>query len=203
MKQIIIVLLVLILGIMGYNLYKKHQRFNPPNYEYQIPEKIASMNTDSELLYDYYQAVEELNAYVITQWSDDRVDVRNPGDDDEEFVAAANRYAKKLGKVRFYEAQLVNSKKEVEPGLLSEEDRKKQLVLKMFYMDPDRNAMRIGDRGALVYEIQSLLISHGDSIKHDGLFNTETFNALKAFEAKNGLMADGKLDALTLDYLLR
>ena len=62
--------------------------------------------------------------------------------------------------------------------------------------------MQIGDRGALVYEIQRLLIQKGDSIVHDGIFSTETFNAIYAYEKQNGLFADGILDVVTLDYLL-
>jgi hypothetical protein len=73
----------------------------------------------------------------------------------------------------------------------------------MFYSDPVNNSLRIGDRSALVYEIQRLLISHGEVIQLDGLFNTETFNALKSIEEKNQLFTDGKLDAITLEYLLK
>lgn len=204
MKQIIIVLLILIIGIMGYNFYKKYQRFNPPNYEYQLSETIDPNHPDKALLLDYYQAVEALNGAVITQWSANGIDVRNPKDDDKQTLAAVSGYNKKLAFVKYFEGQLLNAPEEKsvekEP---SEADKKKMLIAEMFYANPNGNSLRLGERSALVFEIQQMLIDKGDSIKHDGLFRTETFNALKAFEEKNGLFPDGKLDGLTLEYLMK
>ena len=203
MKQIIIFLLLVIVGIMGYNLYRNYQRFNPPNYQYQVPEEISNTTMQSDLLYDYYKAVEELDAYVITQWSEDRIDVRNPEDDDQETSSAVAEYAKKKAKVRFYETQLLNPTKEKKVSKVpSEEERRNALILKMFYSDPGGNSLRLGDQNALVFEIQRILIESGDSIRHDGLFRAETFNSLKNYEEKNGLFPDGKLDAITLDHML-
>lgn len=204
MKQIIIFLLLIIVGIMGYNVYRNYQRFHPPNYQYQVPEAITSNATESKLLYDYYKAVEELDAYVITQWSDEGIDVRNPGDDGPGEVSAVSDYAKKKAKVRFYESQLLNPATiENEVPETSEADNKKMLIAEMFFSNPTTNALRLGDQNALVFEIQRLLIENGDSIKHDGLFRAETLNALKRYEEKNGLFPDGKLDAITLDHLLK
>lgn len=203
MKQIIIVLLIIILGIMGYNVYKKYQRFNPPNYEYQATESIDANHPNKALLLDYYQAVEALNGTVITQWSTNGIDVRNPKDDDKQTLAAVSEYTTKLGFVKYFESQLLNGPEEKPVKMeFSEEEKKKMLIAEMFHASPATNSFRLGDRGALVYEIQRILIQKGDSIKLDGVFNTETFNALKSFEEKNGLLPDGKLDAITLEYLL-
>ena len=202
MKQIIIFLLVVIVGIMGYNMYTKHQRFNPPQYQYAIPETIDANHANKALLLDYHEAVKALDGYVITQWSANGMDVRNPKKDNEETQAAVAEYNKKLANVEFYESQLLASEvKQEEPKLPSASEERKMLIAELFRAAP--NGPRIGDRNALVYELQGLLISKGDSIKHDGLFRTETFNSLKAFEAKNGLFPDGKLDALTMNYLLQ
>jgi murein L,D-transpeptidase YcbB/YkuD len=203
MKQIIIFLLIVIIAILGYNQYKKYKRFTFSEYEYKIPEEVNPNSADKALLLDYYEAVEYVNGYVITQWSSEDIDVRNPGDDDDEENAAVAEYRKRLAHVKFYESQLLNpSKKELKKEL-SEKEKRNELISKMFYSDPSGNTLRVGDKNALVYEIQRILIEMGDSIKHDGLFNTETLNALSAFEERNGLLADGKLDAITLDYLLR
>ncbi|MEM7185310.1 MAG: peptidoglycan-binding domain-containing protein [Bacteroidota bacterium] len=204
MKQIIIFLLLVIVGIMGYNLYRNYQRFHPPNYQYQVPEEIRANSSESDLLYRYYQAVEELDAFVIAQWSDEKIDVRNPEDDDAKTSWATNEYANKKAKVRFYETQLLAPMEPSKPKESpSEETTRKNLIKKMYYADPSTYALRIGDQNALVYEIQRLLIADGDSILHDGLFRTETFNALRSYEERNGLFPDGKLDALTLDHLLK
>lgn len=204
MKQIIIFLLLVIVVIIGYGQYKKYQRFSLSEYEYKVPETIQPNSVDKRLLLDYYEAVESLNGYVATQWSAESIDVRNPADNDAEDVAAVSEYRKRLANVKFYESQLLNSSEEetiaVRP---SEEEDKKKLILKMFYNNPAANSLRLGERSPLVYEVQRILIEKGDSIEHDGLFRAETFAALKAFEEKNGLFPDGKLDALTLEYLLK
>ncbi len=204
MKQIIIFLLIVIVGIMGYNMYKKYQRFNPPNYTYTIPQTIDANHPNKALLLDYHEAVSALNGYVITQWSSNGIDVRNPKKDNAETLAAVAEYGKKIANVNFFESQLTASEEkkpvETEPNAAME---RKMLVAEMFNANPSTNSLKPGERSALVYEIQRLLIQHGDSITQDGLFRTETFNALKAFEEKNGLFPDGKLDALTLNALLK
>jgi murein L,D-transpeptidase YcbB/YkuD len=204
MKQIIIFLLVVIVCLIGFGQYKKYKRFSLSEYEYKIPETLDIANADKGLLLDYYEAVEVANGYVITQWSSEGIDVRNPDDDDAEDMAAVAEYRKRLANVKFYEAQLLNPSENEKPEPeLSEIDKKKKLIQKTFYSNPNGNSLRLGERSALVYEIQGILISKGDVIQQDGLFRTETFNALQAFEGKNGLFPDGKLDAITLEYLLK
>ena len=204
MKQIIIFLLILILAAIGYGQYAKYKRFSLTEYEYKVPENLDVNLADKGLLLDYYEAVETVNGHVITQWSSDGIDVRNPADDDEEELAAVSEYRKKLANVKFYEAQLLNPSEAEKPKKApSETELKKQMTRGMFYANPSANELRRGERSAMVYEIQRLLNEKGDSIEHDGLFNVETFNALKAFEEKNKLFPDGKLDAITLEYLLK
>jgi murein L,D-transpeptidase YcbB/YkuD len=204
MKQIIIFLLLCIVGLIVYGQYKKYKRFSFSEYEYKVPDTLRAGTADKGLLLDYYEAVEAVNGYVITQWSSEGIDVRNPKSDDHEEMAAVSEYRKKLANVKFYEAQLLNpSENEEVKEEHSEADERKLLISKMFYSNPALNTLRLGERSALVFEIQRLLIEKGDSIEQDGLFRTETFNALKAFETKHGLFPDGRLDALTLDYLLK
>jgi hypothetical protein len=204
MKQIIIFILILILAAIGYGQYSKYKRFSLTEYEYKVPESLDVNSAEKGLLIDYYEAVETVNGHVITQWSSEGIDVRNPSDDDEEELAAVSEYRKKLANVKFYEVQLLNPSEGEKPKeALSEKELKNQITKGMFYANPAANTLRSGERSALVYEIQRLLIEKGYSIKHDGLFSVETFNAIKAFEEKNNLFPDGKLDAITLEYLLK
>lgn len=203
MKQIIIFLLVVILGILGYNMYSKYHRFHPPNYEYEIPEAITMGEEMSPQVLNYYEAVEALNGYVITQWGAEGIDVRNPSDDDAQTVAAVSKYRKKLAAVKMYEAQLLQPKKEiVQEKVLSEAEQKKILLRTMFSENPASYSLRLGERGAFVYEIQKLLIEKGYEIPLDGLFRNVTFESLKNFEEKQGLFPDGRLDAITFNRLL-
>ncbi len=203
MKQIIIFLLLVIIGIMGYNLYTKYKRFSLNEYAYKTPDDLDLTDADQGVLLDYYKAIEAVNGYVITQWSTHEIDVRNPKKDNEVTKAAVAVYREKLAAVSYYEILLRNPRKVSEEKPRKEIESKKELILKSFYANPKANELQLGEQNALVYEIQRLLIEKGDSILHDGLFRTETFNALKNFEERNGLFPDGKLDAITLDYLLR
>jgi peptidoglycan hydrolase-like protein with peptidoglycan-binding domain len=67
----------------------------------------------------------------------------------------------------------------------------------------DTQKLSYGQTSALIYEIQKKLVNLGDSIKVDGIYKRETKNAIKNFEAKNNLFADGYLDILTLDELFK
>ncbi|MEM7085837.1 MAG: peptidoglycan-binding domain-containing protein [Bacteroidota bacterium] len=204
MKQIIIFLLVVIVMIMGYNVYKKYQRFNPPNYTYTVPESIDANHPNKSLLLDYYEAVSALDGFVITQWSVNGIDVRNPEKDNGETLAAVSEYHNRLADVSYFESQLTAAEvKEpivVRPNTM---DERKMIIAQMFNANPEKNKFQLGERSALVFEIQGLLNQKGDSIAQDGLYKQETLNALKSFEAKNGLFPDGKLDALTLNALLK
>ncbi|RMA66076.1 peptidoglycan-binding domain-containing protein [Ulvibacter antarcticus] len=204
MKQIIIFLLLIIVGLIGYGQYKKHKRYSFSEYEYKVPDGIDVANANKGLLLDYYEAVETVNGFVATKWSAENIDVRNPSDDDAEDMAAVSEYRNRLANVKFYEAQLVNPKTEVAPVKdSSEAEKKKQLIKSIFNSNPIGNSLRLGERSAMVYEIQGLLIAKGDSIVHDGLFRAETFTSLKNFEEKHKLFPDGRLDAITLEYLLK
>ena len=201
MKQIIIFLLVIIVGLMGYNLYEKHKRFSLTDYEYKTPESIDVNKAKKEVLLNYFEAVEATNGYVITQWSANKIDVRHPKNDNAITEAAVIEYRKKLANVAFYEVQLLQSANKKQE-LPHKKEFKKNPIKKLFYQSPNSNQLIMGESSALAYEIQRLLISKGARLELDGLFLIETFNALKAFEEKCGLFPDGKLDAITLDYLL-
>ncbi|MCW5519874.1 peptidoglycan-binding protein [Aureitalea sp. L0-47] len=203
MKQIIIFLLIVIIGLIGWGQYKKYKRFSLEEYAYKTSDNIDTANADKAVLLDYYQAIEAVNGYVITQWSANGIDVRNPKKDNEQTKAAVAEYGNRLANVKYFEALLSSPPKKEKPKEFSKEDQKKQLIRKQFYANPSENSLRIGDRNAMVFEIQNILISKGHIIEHDGLFRAETFSALKEFEEKNNLFPDGKLDVITLEYLLK
>lgn len=222
MKQIIIFLLVLILLIIGYSQYKQYKRFTPPEYEYQVNDGIDLQYHDRSFLLSYYQAVENLNGYVISQWSNEGVDVRNPEDDDEETKAATAEYARKLGMVKFYEDQLVKASELKKEGFDNTDIRmleakgisakayseqqakntKRAKFMDMFERETAKNNIRLGSKSAFVFEIQKMLVDKGYDIPIDGVFKFATSEALGQFEEKNGLFRDGLLDTMTLERLL-
>ncbi len=216
MKQIIIFLLVIILGIISYGQYKQYKRFSLENYEYKTSDNIDLDYHDKSTLYKYYEAVEGVNSYIASQWSAERIDVRSPKDDDDETKLAVDTYAKKAAKVKYYEAQLEKSKRLKNSGLTNDEVKlfedkgitlkdlqKAESDAKMKSMFSDNTNLRLGERNAFVYEIQKLLVNKGFDIPVDGVYQSITSNAILDFEAKNNLFPDGKIDLLTLEALLK
>jgi hypothetical protein len=219
MKQIIIVLLIVILLILGFNLYSNYKRFHSPGSDYTSIQKIDLNYYDSTTLQNYYQAIEDVNSYVRMAWANDDVDVRNPEDDDEDTKAVVSGYTKKLGIVKLYEEKLVQSAKMKSEGLndndvLAFEESgfkakdynefiKRKFLMETFKSNPEKYSLKLGDFNSFVFELQKILVKKGYKIPVDGLFKDTTLKAIGAFEQKNGLFADGKVDAVTLDYLLR
>ncbi len=216
MKQIIIFLLVIILGIIGYGQYKQYQRFSLENYEYKISDNIDLNYHDKIMLYKYYEAVEGVNSYIASQWSAERIDVRRPKDDDAQTKIAVDTYAKKVAKVKYYEAQLEKSKSLKDKGLTNDEVKlfedkgitlkelqKAESDAKMKSMFNNNANLRLGERNAFVYELQKLLVKKGFDIPVDGVYESITSNAILDFETKNNLFPDGNIDLLTLEALLK
>ncbi len=200
MKKIIIFLLLVLVGLYGFNTYQRIQRFNVKNYSYQ-PIDIP-VGSEERLIKQYHIAIEELNGDVISQWSFHNIDVRNPKDDTEITKNAVDTYRKKLGYVKYLEARLKEAATAViASGKVKVIQENNNAVRDIFKQS--KRELRLGDKGVLVFEIQRILNKKGASIKQDGLFKEETFQALKDFESKEGLYVDGKLDFLTLEYLLR
>jgi len=53
------------------------------------------------------------------------------------------------------------------------------------------DSVKIGDSGSGVKQIQAALIAHGYKVSNDGKFGQQTSTAVKSFQTKNGLLADG------------
>jgi Putative peptidoglycan binding domain len=219
MKQIIIALFIVILLILGFNLYSNYKRFHAPGSDYVSNKKIDLNYYNAATLQNYYQAIEDANSYVRMAWTNDDVDVRNPDDNDDDTKAVVTGYTKKLGIVKLYEEKLVQSAKMKSEGLNDKEVIafeesgykskeynefiKRKFLMETFKSNPEKYSLKIGDYSSFVYELQNILVKKGYNIPVDGLFRDITLKAIGAFEQKNGLFADGKIDAVTLDYLLR
>ena len=214
MKKIIIFLLVIIVLLIGYGKYSQYKRYSSPEINYKTDKNVDVSYHNQEILMNYYEAVEALDSYVMLQWSANEIDVRTPEDDDIETKVAVENYAKKLAKVHFYEAILENSTNLKEKGLDNKEIKfletegvdLKTYKRKLKY-DKIKNLFNSnvklynGEKNAIIYEVQKELNRKGDTITVDGVYRIETFNAIKAFEEKNNLLADGYLDDLTLELM--
>jgi hypothetical protein len=218
MKKILILILIVIISIFAYNQYKEYQRFHPKNLNYKASNSIDLNYHDQTVVYKYNEAIATLNGYTITQWSTNEIDVRNPENDDTETQYAVNTYAKKLAKVKFYEAKLEQSLKLKNEGLsntdikyIEEKGITKEAYThsietekfrRLMLQELPKNNLVDGEKNAFVYQIQKLLVKKGFDIPVDGVYKNITSDALKAFEEKNQLFPDGKIDVMTLEALL-
>ena len=219
MKQLIILLLFIIVVLLGFGKYNEYKRFNVDAISYKTPENIDLNYHNKTTVFNYLEAVEDLNSFTTLQWTANDIDVRKPEEDDEQSIAAVKIYAKRLAKVIYYEKILQNSfqlKKNGTPNneiksieltgktikeLQQEEynTKYKDHVISLFNRSLKVN---YGQRSALIFETQKLLVKSGLNIKIDGFHRKETSNAIKSFELKNNLYPDGKLDFLTVETLL-
>lgn len=76
------------------------------------------------------------------------------------------------------------------------------LFMCWFTMVAAASAFRIGDQGSDVAEIQGELASLGYDVSADGDFGPATAEAIKAFQASQGLEADGLVGPATYSALL-
>lgn len=216
MKQLIIFLLLIIAFIIGFGKYNQYKRYNSPNVDYKTEKTLDFEYHNQDLVLNYHKAIEDLNSFVMTQWTANNIDVRTPEDDDEETKLAVTKYAEKLATINYYETKLEKSNSLKENGASNKEIKflektgkdfevyKKSLeISKIKSMFNPNNKLVYGHKSALIYEIQKKLIASGFDITLDGLYKIETLNAIKGFEEKNNLFADGHLDILTLDALFQ
>lgn len=214
MKQLIIFLLVVIAGLIGYGKYSQYKRYNSPEINYKTDKKIDLNYHNQELVLNYFEAVENLDSYTMLQWTANDIDVRTPEDDDVETKSAVDLYAKKLAKINYYEAILENSLQLKNNGLSNTEikfveengfdlatyKRKQNFEIIKSLFDTKVNLYK-GEKNAIIYEVQKRLKELGYKLNIDGVYRIETLNAIKDFEAKNNLLVDGFIDDLTLELM--
>ena len=218
MKQIIIFLLLIILGIMGYNAYERYHRFHGPGLNYQTDAPIDPKYHNPKVVEAYDHAIERLNGFVAQQWSFYRIDVRAPKKDNPETKAAVMEYQELLSDVRTIESILTLSthlKKEgysdldvknfEQPNYCINDtlNPKTKMLETWLAASPGDFDFGVGAEGPLVYEIQGMLNLMGAEITHDGIYRLETANAVEEFETARELYADGRMDPLTANELIR
>lgn len=216
MKQIIIFLLLVIAFFIGYGKYNQYKRYNFSNVNYTTNKTLDVNYYNQEFVINYYKAIEDLNSYVVSQWTANKIDVRTPKNDDEQTKLAIKKYANKLATIKFYETKLENSNSLKKQGFSNTEIqflettgtnlkdfKHKQEVDKIKNLFNQGEKLVFGKTSPLIFELQKQLNKKGFKIDIDGVYQIETLNAIKNFEEKNNLFPDGKIDLLTLDTLYR
>ncbi len=216
MKQLIILLLIIIALFIGYGKYQQYKRYNSPEVDYRTDKQIDLDYYNQDNVIEYHESIEDLNSFVMLQWSANKIDVRTPENDDIETKNAVKEYSKKLAKIKYFESKLENSfklKKQgnsnkeikylVEKGIDLNTKLKEDSFNRIKKLFVSSNKMYYGKKSALIYEVQKQLLKKGYQITSDGIFKKETQQTIKKFEDDNNLFSDGVLDLLTLDKLFQ
>ncbi len=216
MKQILISVSVIIIALVAFGKYQQYKRFHSTETKHIISKTIDLNYHNKAIVMNYYDAVEALNTYVSTQWNANKIDVIKPQKDNSLTKLSVAEYARKLAKVNYYESLLEQSNNLKAKGLSNEEIKlieEKGMSFEAYQKSLAKNKIKsmfnpaysiaLGEKSAFVYEIQKLLTQKGHNIPVDGVFEKITSEAVKVFEEKNQLFADGKLDVITLDLLLQ
>ena len=64
-----------------------------------------------------------------------------------------------------------------------------------------KKAVKAGDKGDLVVQVQDCLVEYGYLEKITGVYDSATVAAVKAFQEAHGLKVDGKCGEMTLQVL--
>jgi hypothetical protein len=208
MKQIIIFLLLVIIALIGYGKYSQYKRYNSPEVNYKTETVLNLDNQNPETIRDYYDAVENLNSYVMMQWTANGIDVRTPEDDDAETKIAVDTYSKKISYIKYLEEKLskpfnenssLDTKNLNKINLVSSDKSDKIAKIKSLFNPCVK--LYNGQKNPLIFEVQKQLNKLGYKVETDGVYRFETLEAIKSFEEKNDLLIDGYLDVLTLEMM--
>ncbi|WP_339694926.1 peptidoglycan-binding protein [uncultured Roseivirga sp.] len=209
MKRLLVI--VVLIGIIAYITvqYLKDRRFNPPSaYDYELSENIDTDFYDPEVLKNYYKTALEVGSYARSLWRNDQIDVRFINDEDFESTRATDVYNEMITTAKMLQAKLERSAELKSQGYSNYE-------VQMYFEQSvtpedlkfDRHYsllnLKIGAKGAAVWELQKLLNQNADSIPQDGIFNLITANRLKTFQQNNGLFPSGEVDEKTLKALIK
>lgn len=209
MKKILIALTIIVLAVVVIIQAFRIRRLSAPeNYEYSFSEDIDLDYFDSDALKSYYDTGYEAGSFAREMWKNRGLNVRMPESDDVSNRVAVKRYHHLLAYTDSLGAKLKQSKLLKNAGysnseikMIQNEGLDAQLVKihRLF----GGTELKIGDKGKHVYKLQSILISKGYQMPHDGYFFTETEVAVRDFQNKQKLYASGIADQETLEALIR
>lgn len=202
MKQILIAILIAIIGLWGYSIYANGKRFKfPSEYDYTKSESIDPQYHNPLLLDEYLMLSQDIGEYARRQWRHEKIDVRQPDSQDDEEMAAADRYKRMIARADMLGTLLTQSAEWKSEGLTNDAVALKELgeagaesfsdqIMSSVISAP----LKRGDRSQTVMEFQKLLASKGFELKIDGIFDAETEAAVRSFQNKNGLFESGQID---------
>jgi hypothetical protein len=207
MKKLLFGIIIITLPLIVFFQYKDFKRFNPPtSYEYVVNENLDLNYHNYALVEEYFAKVVEISAYARKQWRNEGVDVRFPDQYSQTELNIAKYYNELLSRVQWLEAKLLESKQWKVKGYSNDDIQKIESgispeMIKWLTEKEQLINTVLGDTGEYVWILQKQLVSKGFDHPFDGVFGSETKNALISFQEKNNLYPSGQMSERTFKAL--
>ncbi|HHG86060.1 MAG TPA: peptidoglycan-binding protein [Bacteroidetes bacterium] len=197
MKKIAVILLIIVLAVIVCVQYAKLSRLSPPEaFEYTFREDVDLDYHNPAVLGDYYETGYAVGSYAREMWRNNGINVRIPESDNADDRRAAIHYNHLRAYTDSLGARLSRSLRMKKEGwnnvdiqaIESEGISPKALRIRKVF---GKQSLVSGDKSRGVFVLQAFLIRKGYQIPHDGYYWTETEEAVRDYQNKNGLPGAG------------
>ncbi|WP_084147212.1 peptidoglycan-binding domain-containing protein [Thermonema rossianum] len=210
MKKVLFLLILIMLGTIGYNQYRQLRKFSPPNhYDYEAKTKSIDVNYyDMQAVERYFELCYEIGRFARQAWYNHGIDVRFPDESKPQSVQASLHYRQLLKEVKLLEARLIQSKELKSKGFDNRAIRyieENGIAPQLYHAHRLLNGKTLhrGNEGEAVWYIQKLIAKQYKPIRIDGIFNQETEDAVKALQTKWNMYPSGIVDMDFVNKLLQ
>ncbi|MCI4669307.1 MAG: peptidoglycan-binding protein [Bacteroidia bacterium] len=206
MKNLFFLVIIITLPLIAFFQFQNWRKFHPPKDYTEVPSQEIDPNYhDSETVLNYYTSLQQAATYARYCWKEHRVDVRSDYPADSKKQIYLKTYQNYLGHAQMLKQKLINSADWKKQGYSNEEikilESEGELPFDIKHLLTNKVVAKIGDENQLVYEVQKKLVNQGYTMPIDGVFKSETQEALKTFQNDQELFPSGILDRLTLEKL--
>ncbi|HAA10728.1 MAG TPA: hypothetical protein DCE41_03145 [Cytophagales bacterium] len=210
MRRLIALLLVLVLiGIVYTNVIRSRRFTAPSAYDYPMADSLDLYYYNPEDVQIYLQSCTDLGQLARFLWTEYRVDVRFPQQATLEDQEKAKAYWALFNQAQYLEAKLKQSRVWKDQGFnnsdirrLEEEGLSPQVIAFENAYGPLLSlSWTLGSRGDHISMIQEYLVAQGFAIPIDGSYGSQTRDAVKEIQRRNGGLMTGVPTLHTLAYI--
>lgn len=206
MKNLFFIIVIVTLPLIAFFQFQNWRKFHPPkDYTLAPSPEIDPNYHDPEVVLNYYTSLQQAATYARYCWKEYRVDVRSdyPADSKkQQYIKTHQNY---LATAQMLKQKLVKSAAWKKQGYSNEEiinmESLGELPEELHQLLTNKVMAKIGDKSQMVYQVQQELVEKGYAMPIDGVFKTETQEALKYFQRDQKLFPSGILDRITLERL--
>ena len=206
MKKLFYLVIIVALPIIVFFQYQDYTRFRPEaEYDFVLNNEVDVNYYDQALVMEYFSNAVEIGAVARRFWYGNDIDVKFP----EESIQAQNAaalYNQLIARNTFIEGKLLRSAEFKKGGYSND-----QILDLENGIDPEKRelmgqranylGLTTGDISSYAWNVQKQLAVKGYTLPLDGVFLTESDNALKQFQTDNGMFPSGTVDEETFEAL--